>query len=289
MQFGSIEALGAVSLRRVNSGAPTTLVTLTGAFTAGNGAVTLTGVAGPAATNAGAALSLVGGAGNTSGAGGAVSLLGGAGGATGVGGALVLTAGTGGATSGSGGAITLTPGSGSAAASAGGNIQINMGLPGTGGTQGVVVLAPPAAGTAPELRFRESDASGTNYFSLQAAATMAGNNAYVWPDAFPASSGFALTSTTGGVLSWASTASTVQLFRALLTEAGSDDFTVTHNFAISGTNFTVTYVVQDNNNTSVLPDVVTFTSANAITINLASYRAANGGTLPAGFKVCVVG
>lgn len=52
------------------------------------------------------------------------------------------------------------------------------------------------------LRFYEDNAGGTNYFGIQAAAAMAASLTYTLPDAAPAVSGYVLSSTTAGVMSW---------------------------------------------------------------------------------------
>lgn len=303
MDFGAVRLLGAETLARDDGGTLRTLVTLDGSFTAGNGAVSLTGVNGPSATNDGTDITLTGGDGNTSGAGGNIAAVAGGGGATGAGGSAALTAGAGGATSGVGGPVTLTSGSAQAnndnagdislvggagdGTGLGGSILLNVG---TGGTQGVVSLVPPTGGTSPALRFLENQANGSNYFSLQAAASMAGNNPYTWPDAYPGTDGFALTSTTAGVLSWTDVSSgSAQIFRANLTEAGSDNFVINTGFG-NGANEVVSITIRDNNNQAVIPDSITFdATVDQVTINLASYRAQNGGTLPAGFRVLAVG
>jgi hypothetical protein len=298
-QNGSSLSLTAGSGNTTGNGALLNITAGAGGATGAGAAVVITGGAGGATSGAAAGVSLSGGA-ATDGVGGAISLTGSAGvGTNRAGGGVSLTGGaatgtaaggalsfTGGATAtGTAGGVTLTCGTASGAGT-GGGVFITVGGH-TGGTQGVVTLAPPTGGTAPELRFREGDAGGTNYFSLKAAATMAADNPYTWPDAYPASNGFQLASTTAGVLSWSASAG-VSRFAFTLTEAGSDNFTVTHSFGLTG-NFTVDMTLQDNNTLEVIPDSVTFTSGNAITINLASYRAANGGTLPAGFVGVVIG
>jgi len=240
----------------------------TGGATSGNGGAVAI-LAGSATSGLGGAASVTGGAGGGANAGGAVSLSGGTAGATGAGGSVNLTAAAGGATSGNGGSVLITVGGQ------------------TSGTQGVVTLVAPASGTAPELQFREDAANGANFFSLKAAASMATNNPYTWPAAYPAANGYQLSSTTAGVLSWAVSAG-VSRFPFTLTEAGSDNFTVNHAFGLTG-NFTVSMTLQDNNTLQVIPDSVTFTDGNNIVINLASYRAANGGTLPAGFVGLILG
>lgn len=55
-----------------------------------------------------------------------------------------------------------------------------------------------------DLRLAES--GGANYFGLQAAAAMDSDDIYTWPSDFPAGSGYALTSSTTGVLGWTSVA-----------------------------------------------------------------------------------
>jgi len=55
--------------------------------------------------------------------------------------------------------------------------------------------------TASELRFLEPSGSGSSYISFKAPA-MAGNTTYDLPDAYPAVSGYVLSSTTAGVMSW---------------------------------------------------------------------------------------
>lgn len=55
-----------------------------------------------------------------------------------------------------------------------------------------------------DLRLAES--GSTNYFGLQAAASMDSDDVYTWPSDFPASNGYALTSSTTGVLGWTSVA-----------------------------------------------------------------------------------
>lgn len=305
-RYGAMEVLGPLTVARDNAGTLTGLGTLSGAFTLGNGSLTLLMGNGAAATNAGTGFALTTGTGNTTGAGGPLTLLAGGGGASGNGGPISLQAGDGGAAAGSGGSLAFTAGVAQAngddgggislvagaadAAGEGGSVRLVVGLS-PAGLQGVVVLAPPAGGTAPALQFFEDDASGTDFFSLQAAAAMAASTPYTWPNAYPGVSGMVLASTTAGVMSWAVNAAAggAQLFRADLTEAGSDDFVINTGFG-NAANEVVDIVLRDDNNNIVLPDLVTFDAVvDQVTINLASYRAANGGTLPAGFRVLAVG
>lgn len=66
-----------------------------------------------------------------------------------------------------------------------------------------------SAGNTGELRFMELAANGTNYTGFKAPDALASSPIYTLPDAFPASSGYVLSGTTAGVLSWvAASAST---------------------------------------------------------------------------------
>tara|TARA_R100001244_G_scaffold25113_2_gene25462 strand:+ start:114554 stop:115786 length:1233 start_codon:yes stop_codon:yes gene_type:complete len=129
----------------------------------------LTGVAATTATSAGAAISIITGAGNTSGAGGLLALTAGAGGATGEGGAVNVIGGAGGATSGNGGNVDLAGGvpvvgdggfinlsaaNGVGAGGNGGEINIDCGSGiGAGGGGGLLLTAGNAGttGSAGEL------------------------------------------------------------------------------------------------------------------------------------------
>jgi hypothetical protein len=53
------------------------------------------------------------------------------------------------------------------------------------------------------IRLRETTANGTNYTGLKAPASLSADLEYVMPSAYPTSNGQALTSTTGGTMSWA--------------------------------------------------------------------------------------
>jgi len=55
-----------------------------------------------------------------------------------------------------------------------------------------------------EGAIRFGDAAGTEYVGFQAPATITASQDYVLPDNYPGTSGFVLSSTTGGVLSWIS-------------------------------------------------------------------------------------
>jgi hypothetical protein len=53
------------------------------------------------------------------------------------------------------------------------------------------------------IQFIEDTTNGSNYTQIAGAATQAGNTTYTLPNAYPASSGYALVSTDAGVMSWA--------------------------------------------------------------------------------------
>jgi hypothetical protein len=207
----------------------------------------------------------VAGTGAGSFSGGNAILVAGQGGDTGNGGDAAIYGGDGGATSGNSGSVTLSPGS-----------------VGTG-TQGAIVILAPGGGTATELRFRE-DSPGTNYFSLRAAGTMAGDNPYVWPGAYPAVNGYALTSTTAGVMSWAAV-SGGSAYRTSFTDAtlAGGVLTVTHNLGVRYHNV----AVYDNTNTLITAATTVDTGVNTLTINLAAFQTENGGAIPGTWNVVV--
>lgn len=60
------------------------------------------------------------------------------------------------------------------------------------------------SGAAGYLRLLEQNTNGSNYAQISAAANMAANNTYTFPDAYPATTGFVLSCTTAGVMSWVS-------------------------------------------------------------------------------------
>jgi hypothetical protein len=71
------------------------------------------------------------------------------------------------------------------------------------GTGIVIVNSDVTIADQGDLRLREASANGTNYIALQAAANMAANYTLTFPAAVAATTGFVLTSTDAGVLSWA--------------------------------------------------------------------------------------
>lgn len=70
--------------------------------------------------------------------------------------------------------------------------------------QGAFIVNPwgTSAGDTGEIRFLELAANGTNYAGFKAADSMATNNIYVLPNAYPTSTAKFLQSSTAGALSW---------------------------------------------------------------------------------------
>lgn len=66
------------------------------------------------------------------------------------------------------------------------------------------------AGDTTPLRFYELVANGTNFVAFKAPDALAADTTYTLPNAFPATSGFVLSSTTGGVMSWTDAATAAQ-------------------------------------------------------------------------------
>jgi len=92
----------------------------------------------------------------------------------------------------------------------GGNVGIGTATPGSKfhilpSTAAALQIDPygAAAGNTGEIRFLELAAGGTNYVGFKSPDALAADNIYVWPSAYPTASGYALTGTTAGVLSWA--------------------------------------------------------------------------------------
>jgi hypothetical protein len=221
MKYGIVDAYGTLNFIQRVSGSPITVMGIS--YLSANVNVDL--AAGPAATNVGTAFNLNAGTGNTSGAGGNIYLTSGNGGATGTGGEFQALAGSGGATSGdggpmlmsSGGAVsgtggeaTFAAGNGSAGggdlillsgnSSAGGAGDIFL-RPGTGTPQGIIFIEPKSGGTAPELRFKENDASGTDYVGLKAPASVTTSYTVTMPAAQGATNTF-LKHTGSGAYAW---------------------------------------------------------------------------------------
>jgi hypothetical protein len=62
------------------------------------------------------------------------------------------------------------------------------------------------------------DGDGDHFTTIAAHATTAADVAYTWPDNAPGTSGYALTSTTGGVMSWAAAGGPTEATQAVLEE-----------------------------------------------------------------------
>jgi hypothetical protein len=77
-----------------------------------------------------------------------------------------------------------------------------------------------------EVRFREATGGGTNYVALRAPAALAGDTTYDMPTAYPATSGYVLSATTAGAMSWVPQA-TVSSYKQNWTSLSS--ITITHN------------------------------------------------------------
>ena len=270
MLFGTVDANGTIQLLANEAGTPTpkiTLAYLTGTsyiFSGEAEDLYIYGGGVDAGAGNGPDLILEGGYVGVSGNGGDVLIRGGA------------------PVSGDGGSVQILPTDGDGGGD-GGFVYIR---PGNGATQGYVLIDRPAGGTAPELRL--SDDTGAT-ISIKAPAAVT-----AWTFTLPdtdGNSGEFLQTNGSGVTTWASAAGGggAQVFRSNLTEAGSDNFVINTGFG-NGANEVVSITVRDNNNRMVDPDSVTFDATpDQVTINLASYRAANGGTLAAGFRVVAVG
>lgn len=56
------------------------------------------------------------------------------------------------------------------------------------------------------VKLMEASTNGTNYITINAPASLAGNNNYTLPTAYPATNGYVLTCATNGVMSWGAVA-----------------------------------------------------------------------------------
>jgi hypothetical protein len=79
-----------------------------------------------------------------------------------------------------------------------------------------------------------------------------------------------------------------QIFRADLPDNGTNFYTVNTGFGLP--DYEVCNVtVRNENNDIVSPDDIEFSTSDDIIIELTAARAENGGTLPPGYRVVVVG
>ena len=125
---------GAIALGNATTG---TTITQTAATTTGT-TLAIVGSSAGTATDAGGAITVTAGTGNTSGNGGAITVQGGAAGSTGAGGLATLAGGT--TTAGTGGGCAITAASAVAAATAGGAITITAGSGVTSGAGGGITI-----------------------------------------------------------------------------------------------------------------------------------------------------
>lgn len=104
------------------------------------------------------------------------------------------------------------------------------------GTLSGAVVTLGGGATAAALRFLEPSGSGTNYASFEAPA-LAGNTPYILPDAYPASNGYVLSSTTGGTLSWVANGGTPTL--AYQQSTLGSDYTLTTSYSDTGLSLSI--------------------------------------------------
>jgi fibronectin-binding autotransporter adhesin len=122
-----------------------------------------------------------------------------------------------------------------------------------------------AAGSLTEQRFLELAANGANYVAFQAPDALAANNPYTLPNAYPAASGYSLTSDTSGNLSWVNIGGVLP---------GWTDGGTTVNLTTA-----TDKVFIGNSGAATAKLEVTSSDANAIRINPYGAAAGNTGTL----------
>lgn len=285
------------------NGASVTLNGGSGGATSGDGGNVQTnaGSAGPVGDGGFIAFA-AGDGGATSGVGGYLEFIAGVAQTSGIGGTVSFACGDGGATDGAGGGFDFVGGSAQANNDAGGGFLFTAGNAdgagqggfftlqvGAGGSEGYVELLGPAGGGSAALRFLEPDAGGTAFVSFQAPA-LAASTAYVLPDAFPAVTGYLLSSTDAGIMSWVAPGGGggAGVFRDTFVEADltGDDLVISTGLGLAA-NAVASVTVRDSNNNIIQPDLVTFDATpDQITINLASYR---NPTLSGTYQVVVIG
>lgn len=82
--------------------------------------------------------------------------------------------------------------------------------------------------------------------------------------------------------------SVVQIFRSNIVDNGTDLYTFNTGFGHPN-NEVVSVTVRNELDDQMIPSNVFFDTLNNVTINLAAARAENGGTLPAGYRVVIIG
>lgn len=111
------------------------------------------------------------------------------------------------------------------------------------------------------LKFGEEDANGTDFIAMKAPAAIAASVTYTLPEA-PATSGFVLASTTGGVMSWVNNASTAA-FKTDWATADTATFAITHSL----NTLDVKVEVYDKaTGATIEVDAVVRTSVNVVTV-----------------------
>ena len=151
----------------------------------------------------------------------------------------------------------------------------------------VIELEPLAAGSAPQLQFREAHSGGANYIGLQAPGLLNGDFTYTLPTS-PGSSGLFLTSTAAGVMSWAQDNNT---------NFAEDDLTLNgnrvHNFnqasmfwnSIGATGETC---VQLNSTIEVTSDQLTLRGTDGLSPRVQMFEASGTGTSTITFSVAAL-
>jgi len=111
-----------------------------------------------------------------------------------------------------------------------GNLRISSNTISSTNAGGDIILTPSTTGQveiganatkASRLRLREDTDNGTNYITLGAPSALAGNTDYNLPDAYPAVTGYVLSCTDAGVMSWAAVSSAAAATQAEQ-ETGTD-------------------------------------------------------------------
>jgi hypothetical protein len=209
MKYGIVDAYGQINIVRLKGGSPANIMVidslfgdvyidlLNGISLGDDGTDFNLTTGGGQGSGAGGNIVLNAADGGTSGGGGIVQINAGDAGGAATGGTLELQTGDGGST-GVGGDMTFVAGNGGTVSGNGGRIIFQ---PGRGTVQGTVILRAPSTGTAPELRFE--DAAGGEYVGFKTVGTLlSGSLTYTLPSAAPLVSGYALKSTTLGIMSW---------------------------------------------------------------------------------------
>jgi len=116
--------------------------------------------------------------------------------------------------------------------------------------------------------------SSTNWYTTFQGGAQAGNLTYTLPTGYPAVTGYVLSGTTGGVLSWIAATGTGLSYTTSFTSASlaAGILTVTHAL---GRKYVV-YKIYDNNDLEIIPDGATATDTNTLTVDLTSFSPITG-------------